>query len=71
MQGTCRQLELLNNRISFLSDPRGIKSTIKKNDAEYERLQVRQQKEKKEKMTKMKAVTYETRRALINLGEGE
>jgi hypothetical protein len=49
MQGTCRQLELLNNRIPSLRNPRGIELTIKKNDAKYERLQVRQQKEKKEK----------------------
>jgi hypothetical protein len=71
IQGTCRQLELLNNRISSLSNPRGIEATIKKNNAKYERLQVREQEEKKEQMTLMKAETDEIRRALINLGKGE
>ena len=64
IQGKRRQLELLNSKISSLNDPKDIESTIKKLDAEYEQLQIRQQKEEKDNMAKMKAVTDEIRRSL-------
>ena len=57
IQGKRRQFELLNSKISSLTDPKGVESTIKKLDAEYKQLQARQQKEEKENMANIKAVT--------------
>ena len=59
IHGKQHQLELLNNRISSLMDLKGVESTIKKLDAEYEQLQAQQQKEEKENIAKIKAVTDE------------
>ena len=71
IHGKQHQLELLNNRISSLKDLKGVESTIKKLDAEYEQLQARQQKEEKENMAKIKAVTDELRRAFTLAKEYE
>jgi chromosome segregation ATPase len=59
IQDKRRQPELLNKRISSLNDPKGIESTIMKLDAEYEQLKLRQQREEKKNMAKLKAVTDE------------
>jgi hypothetical protein len=71
IQAKQRQLELLNNRISSLNDPKGVESTIMELDAEYEQLKLRQQREEKENMAKLKAVTDEIRRAFILAKEYE
>ena len=54
-----------------LNDPKGVESTIKKLDAEYEQLQIRQQKEEKKNIAKIMAVTDEIRRALTLAKEYE
>ncbi len=69
IHGKQHQLELLNNRISSLKDLKGVESTIKRLDAEYEQLQLLQKKQEKENIAKMKAVTDELRRE-VNVGEG-
>lgn len=66
-----RQMELLNTKISSLNDPEGIESTIAKYDSEYKQLQLVQQKQEKENMTKKKAVADEIRRALTLAKEYE
>ena len=65
IQDKRRQLEILNNRISSLNDPKVIESTIKKHDDEYEELQVRQRKEERENVAMLKAVSDEIRHAVM------
>ena len=71
IQDKRRQLEILNNRISSLNNPKGIESTIKRYDDEYEELQLRQQKEERENQAKLKAVSDEIRHAIILAKENE
>ena len=59
IQDKPRQLETLNDSISSLNDPKGIETTIKEYNDEYEQLQSRQRKEEKEYLAKMKAVLDE------------
>lgn len=71
IQDKRRQLVLLNDRISSLNDPKGIESTIKKYEDEYEQLQLRQRKEEKENTAKLKAVHDEIVKALTLAKEYE
>ena len=71
IQDKRRQLEILNDRISSLNDPKGIETTIKKCDDEYEQLKNRQRKEEKENLAKMKAVLDEIRHAIMLAKEKE
>ena len=59
IQAKQRQLELLNNKISSPDDPKGIESTIKNLNAEYEQLKLQQHREDKKNMAKLTAVTNE------------
>jgi hypothetical protein len=61
----------LNDRISSLNDPKGIETTIKKCDDEYEQLKNRQRKEEKENLAKMKAASDEIRHAYMLAKENE
>ena len=71
IQDKRRQLEILNDRISSLNDPKGIETTIKKCDDEYEQLKNRQRKEEKENLAKMKAASDEIRHACMLVKENE
>ena len=66
-----RQLQSLNTKISSLSDPFLIESTIAKSDAEYKQLQLQQDMEEKEQLSQEKAVTDEIQTALMHLKEYE
>jgi hypothetical protein len=48
---------MLNNNISSLDDPKGIESTLKRYDDEYEELQLHMQKEEGENRNRLKAVS--------------
>ena len=71
IQDKRRQLEILNDRISSLNDPKGIETTIKKCDDEYEQLKNRQRKEETENLAKMKAASDEIRHACMLVKENE
>ena len=71
IQDKRRQLEILNDRISSLNDPKGIETTIQKCDDEYEQLKNRQRKEEKENLAKMKAASDEIRHACMLVKENE
>jgi len=64
-----RQVEILNDSISSLNDPKGIETTIKEYNDEYEQLISRQRKEEKEYLAKMKAVSDEIRHAIMLVKE--
>jgi hypothetical protein len=66
-----RELELLRTKISSLSDPTLVESTIAKLDAEYKQLLVLQQQVEKDNIAQKKAVADEIQMALTLIQEYE
>ncbi len=64
-------MPMLNNNMSSLDDPKGIESTLKRYDDEYEELQLHMQKEEGENRNRLKAVSDKIRHAFILAKENE